>query len=119
MQLTRRVDQSKQLHNVSYSRVGMFRSDAMSLTLINKASLDRDEMDLHNQRAVLVPFGKRQFYDRMIYGPLECVIVWATKSFELIENRAQLCQDPGFEMHSEHFLNATKRSLNASILPAI
>jgi hypothetical protein len=76
------------------------------------ASLDRDEMDVHNQHAILAPFGKHPVNDRMIYGPLEGVKVWATKRFELIENRVQLRQDPGFEMHSERFLNAT-------ILPAI
>ena len=99
-QLTRRVDQSKQLHNIFYIRVGMFRSGAMFLTPIDHiASLDRAEMNLHNQHAVLVPSGKHQVNDRMIYGPSEGVIVWATKRFELIEMRLQLRQDPGFEMN--------------------
>ena len=45
-------------------------SDAMFLTPIDIASLNRDEMDLHNQHAALVPFGKRPVNDRIIYGPL-------------------------------------------------
>ena len=84
----------------------------MRLTPIDMASLGRDEMDLRNQHAVLVPFGKHPFNDLVIYGPLEGVIVWATKRFELIENRVHLRQDPGFKMHSERFLTTT-------ILPAI
>ena len=93
--------------------MGIFRSDAVFLTPIDHiASFDRDEMDVHNQHAVLAPFGKHPVNDRMIYGRLEGVKVWATKRFELIENLVQLRQDPGFEMHLERFLNAT-------ILPAI
>ena len=76
------------------------------------ASLDRDQMDVHNHYAVLAPFGKYPVNDRMISRPLEGVKVWAMKCFELIERRVQLRQDPGFEMHLERFLNAT-------ILPAI
>ena len=103
---------SQKLNNVSYTRVGMFRSDVMFLTPIDIASLDRDNMDVHNRHAVLAPFGKYPINDRMIYGPLEGVKVWATKRFKLIEKRVKLHEDPGFEMHSERFLNAT-------ILPAI
>ena len=103
---------SQLLHNVSYVRVGMFRSDVMFVTPIDIAFLDRDKMDVHNQHVVLAPFGKHPVNDRMIYGPLEGVKVWATKRFELIEKRVKLHLDPGFEMHSERFLNAT-------ILPAI
>ena len=85
----------------------------MLLTPIDHlASLDQDKMEVHNEHAVLVLFGTHLVNDRIIFGPLECVIVWATKRFELIENRVQLRQDPGSEMHSE-------RSLNAIILPAI
>ena len=103
---------SQQLNAVPYSRVGIFRSDVMFLTPIDIASLDRDQMDVNNQHAVLATFAKYPVNDRMIYGPLEGVKVWATKRFELIEKRVQLHQDPGFEMHSEKFLNST-------ILPAI
>jgi hypothetical protein len=103
---------AQQLHNFSYSRVGIFRSDVMFLTPIDIAALDRDRMDVHNQHVVLAPFGKHPVNDRMIYGPLLGVKVWATQRFELIEKRVQLHKDPGYEMHSERFLNA-------SLLPAI
>ena len=70
----------------------------MLLTPIDHiASLDRDEMEVHNQHAVLVPSGKHQVNDRMIHGPSEGIIVWATKRFELIESRLQLRQDPRFK----------------------
>jgi hypothetical protein len=86
---------SQQLNNVPYSRVGIVRSDAMLLTPVDIASLDRDEMDVQNRHAVLAPFGKLTINDRMIYGSLEGVRVWAMKRFELIETRVQLRQDPG------------------------
>jgi hypothetical protein len=98
---------SQQLNNFACSRVGMFRSDAMVLTPIDISVLDRDEMDVQNRHAVLAPFEKHPVNDRMISGPLEGVKVWATKRFELIEERVRLRQDPGYEMHSERFLNAT------------
>ena len=102
---------AKQL-NVTYSRVGMFRSDAMYLTEIDIASLDQGVIDTGNNHAVLAPFSQMPVNDRMIYGPYKAVKIWATRRFELIEERVRLRQDPGFEMHSEHFLNA-------SILPEI
>jgi hypothetical protein len=83
---------SQQLNNVSHSRVGMFRSDAMFLTPIDVSLLDRDEMDVQNRHAVLAPFGKHPVNDRMICGPLEGVKVWATKRFELVGKRVRLRQ---------------------------
>ena len=108
--------------NVTYSRVGMFRADAMYLTPIDIASLDSNHTgtaaatttttDTQNNHAVLAPFARLPVNDRMMYGPYKAVKIWATKRFELIEERARLRRDPGFEMHSERFLNA-------SILPEI
>jgi hypothetical protein len=112
--------------NVTYSRVGMFRADVMYLTPIDIASLDSNHQhqnyqgesaeatttDTQNNHAVLAPFAQMPVNDRMIYGPYEAVKIWATKRFELIDERARLGRDPGFEMHSERFLNA-------SILPEI
>ena len=81
---------SQQLNNFSYSRVGMFRSDATFSTPIDHiASLDRHQMDVHHHHAVLAPFGKDPVNDQMIYEPLEGVKVGATKPFELIGKRAQ------------------------------
>jgi hypothetical protein len=62
----------------------------MFLSPIDVAFLDRDEMDGHDQHTALAPFGKHPANDRMIYGPLEGVRVWATKCFELIEKQVQL-----------------------------
>jgi hypothetical protein len=92
---------------VTYNRVGMFRSDALYMTPIDIALLDRGVADTQNNHAVLAPFSQMPVNDRMIYGPYEAVKIWATKRFELIETRVKLRQDPGYEMHSERFLNAT------------
>ena len=97
---------------VTYNRVGMFRSDALYMTPIDIALLDRGVADTQNNHAVMAPFAQMPVNDRMIYGPYEAVKVWATKRFELIETRVKLRQDPGYEMHSERFLNA-------SVLPEI
>ena len=98
--------------NVNYSRVAMFRSDAMYLTPVDIAMLDKGEIDTKNQHAVVAPFARMPINDRMIYGPYSAVKVWSSKRFEYIEDRVNLAEDPGYEMHSERFLNA-------SIFPAM
>jgi hypothetical protein len=105
---------SKQFH-VTYSRVGMFRSDVMFLTPIDIAKLNSGgKTDTHNHYAVIPGFGHYTMpvNDRMIYGPYEAVNIWSTKRFELIEERVKLGRDPGYAMHSERFLNN-------SVFPAI
>lgn len=92
---------------VTYSRVGMFRNDAMYLTPIDIAVSDRGVFDTKNQHFVTAPFARYPINDRMIYGPYEAVKIWATKRFDLIEERVALAKDPGYEMHSEKFLNAS------------
>jgi hypothetical protein len=93
--------------NVTYSRVGMLRSDAMYLTPIDIAMLDKEVIDTKNHYMVVAPFARMPVNDRMIYGPYDAVKIWSTKRFELIEERVRLAKDPGYEMHSEHFLNAS------------
>eukprot|EP00980_Cylindrotheca_fusiformis_P003718 scaffold823_cov86-Cylindrotheca_fusiformis.AAC.5 len=97
---------AKQL-GVTYSRVGMFRNDAMYVTPIDIAVMDRGQYDTQNKHVVLAAFAQFPINDRMIYGPYDAVKIWSTKRFELIEKRVQLAKDPGFEMHSERFLNST------------
>jgi hypothetical protein len=102
---------AKQL-GVTYSRVGMFRSDAMYLSPIDIALLDKNVTDSQNRHTVMAPFARMPVNDRMIYGAYEAVKLWSTKRFELLEERAKAQTDPGFIMHSEKFLNA-------SIFPAM
>jgi hypothetical protein len=90
---------------VNYTRVAMFRSDAMYLTPIDIAMLDKGEIDTRNQHVAVAPFGRMPVNDRMIYGPYEAVKIWSTRRFELIEERVQKRSDPGYEMHSERFMN--------------
>ncbi|KAL3933027.1 MAG: hypothetical protein SGBAC_010574 [Bacillariaceae sp.] len=92
---------------VTYSRVGMFRNDAMYLTTIDIALLDKGVADTKNKVISVAPFARYPINDRMVYGPYDAIKIWSTKRFELIENRVALAQDPGFEMHSERFLNGT------------
>ena len=98
--------------NVTYNRVGMFRSDSMYLTPINIAMLDRNFVDSENHYAVVGPFGRHPVNDRMVYGPYEAVKIWSTKRFDLIEERANDKRHEGNVMHSEEFLHG-------SIFPAI
>jgi len=106
------MQRSAESRDVTYNRVGMFRNDAMYLTPIDIYKLGHGIIDSSNQYAVIAPFAQYPINDRMIYGPYEAVKIWATRRFELIETRVRLAQDPGFEMHSERFINST-------IFPAI
>ena len=108
------MDMSARQQQVSYSRVGMFRNDAMYLTPIDIAMLDTklQTYDSLNRYVTVAPFGRSPINDRMIYGPMEAVRIWSTQRFAKIDERARLRQDPGYEMHSERFLNA-------SIFPAM
>jgi hypothetical protein len=94
---------------ISYSRVGMFRSDAFYMTPIDIASVDTQQaiMDTRNRFFVTAPFALYPVNDRMVYGPYEAVKVWATKRFDLVEERANQQSEPGYTMHSERFMNAS------------
>mmetsp|Transcript_42750 Transcript_42750/g.103395 ORF Transcript_42750/g.103395 Transcript_42750/m.103395 type:complete len:823 (+) Transcript_42750:110-2578(+) len=94
-------------NGVNYSRVGMFRNDAMYLTPIDIALMDKGVADTKNKVISIAPFARYPINDRMVYGPYDAIKIWSTKRFELIEKRVALAQDPGFEMHSERFLNGT------------
>lgn len=119
------------IQKLSYSRVGMFRSDALFVTPIDIASFginnsingddDRDDRtesmqnntmmipryDINNHYYVTPSFAMNPVNDRIVYGPYEAVKVWATKRFDLIEESAKLQTNPGYTMHSERFLNST------------
>eukprot|EP00980_Cylindrotheca_fusiformis_P000569 scaffold147_cov113-Cylindrotheca_fusiformis.AAC.3 len=94
-------------NDIHYSQVGMFRNDAMYLSPIDVYRLDMKHSSNNLRNYTVVPsFGSHPINDRMIYGPLEPIKIWATKRFEMIEQRAEQAKDPGFEMQSERFLNA-------------
>ncbi|CAJ1937808.1 unnamed protein product [Cylindrotheca closterium] len=101
------MDFAGKQNGVQYSRVGMFRNDAMFLTPIDIALMDKGVADTKNMVFSVAPFARYPINDRMVYGPYNAIKIWSTKRFELIEKRVQLAQDPGFEMHSERFLNGT------------
>lgn len=129
--------QKNVLQNVTYTRVGMFRSDCLYVTPIDIASLgnggnrgsssssttteesggdgddserkhqQRERYDINNQYFVTPSFALQPVNDRLVYGPYEAVKVWATQRFELVEERASSQVDPGYTMHSERFLHAS------------
>lgn len=101
-----------QQHNIRYRRVAMLRNDVMYLTPIDIMKLDRTLLDSKNDHFVLPPFANYPVNDRMIYGPYEAVKVWATKRFELIEERVKNPNAAGKVLHSERFMNE-------SIIPSI
>lgn len=100
---------------ITYTRVGMFRSDVFYVTPIDIASLGSGTneqktklaYDVDNAKFVIPTFANFPVNDRMVYGPYEAVKIWATKRFELMEERASLQEDAGWIMHSEKFLDST------------
>jgi len=121
------MDYSATQQKLSYTRVGMFRSDCLYVTPIDIASLGKRPLngnnkkygagkpstsivpryDVDNRYFVSSSFALYPVNDRMVYGPYEAVKVWATKRFDLVEEAARLQVTPGYTMHSERFLNCT------------
>jgi len=106
------MDYSAKIRGISYSRVGMFRSDCFYVTPIDIASLGKStensigatKYDVHNKYFVTPSFARHPVNDRLVYGPYQAVKIWATKRFDLIEKSAELQNNPGYTMHSERFL---------------
>lgn len=68
----------------------------------------------HHQPALLPPvivpdFGNHPVSDRLIYGPIEAVRIWATQRFNHLDQHVERMyhHSPGFGMHSERFVNFT------------
>jgi hypothetical protein len=124
------MDYTSKLQNISYSRVGMFRSDCLYVTPIDIASLGGSSnvssstqtggevasmaaegqlprYDVGNQFFVTPGFALWPVNDRLVYGPYDAVKIWATKRFDLVEESAKSQNNPGYTMHSERFLNTT------------
>ncbi|KAL3909913.1 MAG: hypothetical protein SGILL_007900, partial [Bacillariaceae sp.] len=103
------MDFTAKQSGITYSRVGMFRSDAFYMTPIDIATTDTQQgvIDTRNRFFVTAPFALYPVNDRMVYGPYEAVKVWATKRFDLLEERAKLQTEPGYTMHSERFMKGS------------
>eukprot|EP00980_Cylindrotheca_fusiformis_P024054 scaffold11478_cov70-Cylindrotheca_fusiformis.AAC.1 len=100
-------------NNTTYTRVGMFRNDVMFLTPIDifhlgsgskNTNTNHPIWDEGNNHFVIPDFANHPVNDRMVYGPYEAVKIWATKRFELIEERAKIPAFAGRVLHSERFL---------------
>eukprot|EP00934_Nitzschia_sp_Nitz4_P000664 Nitzschia sp. Nitz4//scaffold109_size72162//45964//48252//NITZ4_005851-RA/size72162-processed-gene-0.32-mRNA-1//-1//CDS//3329532778//664//frame0 len=83
------------------------RVDAMFLTPIDIALLDKGKTDSRNDHVVTATFGMNPVNDRMVYGPFQAVKVWATQRFEMIDDWAKQEEAKGWVMHSERFLNGS------------
>ena len=96
---------------LEYTRVGMFRSDALFVTPIDIAVWQgpgvTTKTDSQNRYGVQAGFAHMPVNDRLFYGPRRAVEIWATRRFEAVEDRARLQPEPGYTMHSERFLNST------------
>jgi hypothetical protein len=123
------MDYTAMTQKLSYSRVGMFRSDALYVTPIDIASLGKiynnnnnnningnKRYDVNNHYFVTPSFAMNPVNDRIIYGPYAAIKVWATKRFDLLEESAnakfaeqqtKTNNNIGYTMHSERFLNST------------
>lgn len=107
--------------NVTYTRVAMLRSDVLYMTPINIWErgnvLAGTHYDLDNGHAVIPGFAKFPVSDRMIYGPLEAVRIWAADRFDVLKRQAQQCALPtspchGMLMHSEFFVQRLLESVD-------
>jgi hypothetical protein len=108
------MDYTSRLQKMSYTRVGMFRSDCLYVTPIDIASLGNSKgpngmpmYDVNNKHFVIPSFALHPVNDRLVYGPYDAIKIWATKRFDLVEESARFQTNPGYTMHSERFLNAT------------
>ncbi|VEU39649.1 unnamed protein product [Pseudo-nitzschia multistriata] len=102
------MDYTARAKGFAYGRVGMFRSDALYVTPIDIARLGgTDRYDTTNRCFVTPSFALQPVNDRMVYGPYGAVKIWATKRFDLLEDRASKQTDPGWILHHERFLNAS------------
>lgn len=99
------MEEYAQQNQINYNRVAMLRNDVMFLTPIDIKMLDNETIDEENKHFVLPAFANYPVNDRMIYGPYEAVKVWATRRFELIEERVKDPEAAGYVLHSERFVN--------------
>eukprot|EP00980_Cylindrotheca_fusiformis_P020461 scaffold7514_cov67-Cylindrotheca_fusiformis.AAC.1 len=116
------MEQHATTNNIQYNRVAMLRSDVLYVTPIDiwelgnnhttTAGTDAKVMDVTNTHFVLPAFANFPVNDRIFYGPYEAVKVWATKRFELVEERVKNPDLAGYVLHSELIIRD-------AVLPAI
>lgn len=90
---------------IRYDRVAMLRSDVVytnDVDIYNKANGERDN---NNTVAVIPAFGG-WCNDRLIYGPVDAVRVWATERFARMDDYANRTyyERRGWSMQSELFV---------------
>jgi hypothetical protein len=88
-----------------YKRVAFMRSDVLYATPIDIFEADFLLSDKNNELAIIPGFAKHPVNDRMIYGPINAVRIWATERFHLLEEYVKYHAEDGYGMHPERFLN--------------
>jgi hypothetical protein len=109
-------------HQKHYSRVAMFRSDVLYVTPIDIYQLPDGSIDYGNEFAVVPNFGNFPVNDRMIYGPVDSVHIWASGRFRRLAEHVQRVATTGDGIHPEKYLYHTIfpaiRDAGVSIIPA-
>ena len=119
-----------------YTRVGMFRNDVLYVTRIDIYQIPSADMnyryqnkrqknrrrrrrsdssssglsyDLYNQYAVIPDFANFPVNDRMIYGPYDAILIYATFKFRLLHAHIHsiINQQKQYGIHSEQYLYHT------------
>jgi len=99
-------------HRFEYKRVAFFRSDAFYALPVDIFKVDKDTYDYSNRYAVIPGFARYPANDRMFYGPVDAVRVWATQRFTRLDHHIATYEPIGYGMHSERYIDH-------EILPAI
>ena len=86
-------------HGFQYDRVACLRTDAFYALPLDIFKVDKDTYDYANRYAVIPGFARYPVNDRMMYGPIEAVRIWATSG-------SSYCVEwvSGYGMHSERFI---------------
>ncbi|GFH60731.1 hypothetical protein CTEN210_17207 [Chaetoceros tenuissimus] len=98
--------------DLSTRELAFFRTDAFYATPVDIFKVDKDTFDYHNCYAVIPGFRRFPANDRMMYGPIDAVRIWATQRFSRLEHHISTYELKGYRIHSERYMGH-------EILPAI
>jgi hypothetical protein len=104
------MEKTAAANGITYTTVAMLRSDVVYVTPIDIMNDSGAVTNGEQLSPVTIPnFGNHPVSDRIAYGPMDAVKIWATERFNHLEQHVRYVQqnDPGWGMHSERFLNTT------------
>ncbi|GKY94339.1 hypothetical protein MPSEU_000399800 [Mayamaea pseudoterrestris] len=110
------MEEHELMYDFKYSRVAMMRSDVVYMTPIDIFLKADGGIDIGNNEVVIPYFASYPVNDRLIYGPRDAVVTWATGRFGRMDSHANatlhIPREYGWSMHPERFVAN-------EILPAI